>query len=52
MGGATTTAAAGSAAEPDRAMPWLRSYPAGVDWDVPFPTETLPGMFDASGAWA
>jgi long-chain acyl-CoA synthetase len=50
MGGATTAAAVGPAAEPDRAMPWLRSYPAGVDWDVPFPTETLPGMFEAAVA--
>jgi long-chain acyl-CoA synthetase len=49
MGGATT-AAAGSAAEPDGAMPWLRSYPTGVDWDVPLPTETLPGMLDAAVA--
>src|SRR5215203_4242273 len=31
-------------------MPWLRSYPTGVDWDVPLPTETLPGMLDAAVA--
>jgi long-chain acyl-CoA synthetase len=27
-------------------MPWLKSYPPGVDWDVRLPPETLPGMFD------
>ena len=46
MGGAMVAAAVGADARPDRGMPWLRSYPAGVDWDVSFPAETLPGMFD------
>ncbi|CAA9271864.1 MAG: Long-chain-fatty-acid--CoA ligase [uncultured Acetobacteraceae bacterium] len=49
MGGATV-AAVGADAGPDLDLPWLRSYPPGVDWDMPFPAETLPEMFDAAVA--
>jgi long-chain acyl-CoA synthetase len=26
--------------------PWEKSYPAGVRWDTPIPTSTLPALFD------
>ena len=47
MGGAIVEAAGAEAAA---AMPWLRSYPPGVSWEVDFPAETLPGVFDAAVA--
>ena len=47
MGGAIVEAAGAEAAA---AMPWLRSYPPGVSWEVDFPVETLPKMFDAAVA--
>src|ERR671917_1957302 len=50
MEGATTVAVTGAHAGPFDAMPWLRSYPPGVDWDVRFPAETLPEMFDRAVA--
>ena len=43
---AATEARVGS----DDALPWLRSYPPGISWDMAFPAETLPEMFDASVA--
>src|SRR5215207_3723878 len=49
MGGATVAAAEAQAGR-DGALPWLRSYPPGVEWDVRFPPETLPEMFDAAVA--
>src|SRR3712207_4332676 len=48
-----TVAAAGAeagVAGTDSAMPWLRSYPPGVSWDVRLPAETLPRMFDEAVA--
>jgi len=30
--------------EPRPAEPWRRAYPAGVDWDMAFPRETLPDV--------
>ena len=45
MESATVTAVEAGAV-PDSVLPWLRSYPPGVDWDMRFPAETLPGMFD------
>jgi long-chain acyl-CoA synthetase len=45
-----TVAAVETGTGPDPALPWLRSYPPGVDWDVRFPPETLPGMFDEAVA--
>ena len=50
MEGAVTVAATDGSASPVDALPWLRSYPPGVDWDVRFPAETLPAMFDAAVA--
>ena len=47
MGGATIGLAG---AESDAALPWLRSYPPGVSWDMRFTAETLPEMFDAAVA--
>jgi long-chain acyl-CoA synthetase len=33
--------------------PWEKSYPAGVRWDAPIETATLPALFDAfTGRWA
>jgi long-chain acyl-CoA synthetase len=33
--------------------PWEKSYPAGVRWDTPIETATLPALFDAfTGRWA
>jgi long-chain acyl-CoA synthetase len=33
--------------------PWVKSYPAGVRWDAPIETATLPALFDAfTGRWA
>ncbi len=35
------------------ARPWEKSYPAGVRWDQPIATTTLPALFDAATArWA
>ncbi len=35
------------------ARPWERSYPAGVRWDQPIATTTLPALFEAATAqWA
>ena len=28
-------------------VPWEKSYPPGVRWDVPIETAPLPSMFDA-----
>lgn len=44
------TAAEAKSAAPDGAMPWLGSYPPGVEWDVRFPPETLPALFDGAVA--
>lgn len=50
MEGATDAGTGARGARPDAEMPWLRSYPPGVSWDVEFPAETLPEMFDAAVA--
>ena len=35
------------------ARPWEKSYPAGVRWDQPIATTTLPALFDgATARWA
>lgn len=31
-------------------MPWLRTYPPGVDWAMALPPTTLPALFDAAVA--
>ncbi len=46
MGGASVAAAEAGSAGSDPAMPWLKSYPPGVDWRLDLPAETLPAMFD------
>jgi long-chain acyl-CoA synthetase len=45
-----TVAATDARVGSDDALPWLRSYPPGISWDMAFPAETLPEMFDASVA--
>lgn len=37
-------------AEPRHAEPWRRAYPAGVDWDMVFPRETLPDVLASAVA--
>ena len=34
----------------DGVMPWLRSYPPGVSWDLDILPETLPELFDTAVA--
>ncbi|GAA0566776.1 long-chain fatty acid--CoA ligase [Craurococcus roseus] len=50
MAGETAAVAALESDGPGAAMPWLRSYPPGVSWDIGLPSETLPELFDAAVA--